>query len=177
MSASKLVRPDIRYKDSFLEGLNEYHSEGRQTYRSMEYIRENFEEFISDLREEKGIPHKPRQEWVELVPETVLWLVKDDLYIGTVLIRHRLNWHLEKWGGHVNFFIRPSMRGKGFGKKLLRKAMPYINHFGIEKALITISPDAKRAAHIIEQLGGEYWDTTHETDCFPVQKRYWLDCQ
>jgi predicted acetyltransferase len=176
MSASKLVRPAIEFKESYLDALKEYHAEGRHLHQDIDTLTHDFEGFIKELRTEKGYPHQPYQDWVEPVPETVVWLVKDDQYIGTVDIRHRLNWHLEKWGGHVHFNIRPSMRGMGFGTKILKKAMPIINYMGIDKALITLNPADKAAIAIVEKCGGEFEDETPATDKFPAMRRYWLDC-
>jgi predicted acetyltransferase len=176
MSASKLVRPNTEYKDSFIEALREFHEEGQLKFHDYHELKENFDLFVRNLKSERGYEHKPYQEWVEPVPETVAWLVKDDQYIGSVDIRHRLNWHLEKWGGHIHFSIRPTMRGQGFGRKMLLKAIPIANHLGIEKALITVDPHNKAAIRIIESCGGEYEDTQPETERFPERKRFWLDC-
>lgn len=176
MTASRLVRPSVEYKDSYLAALDEFHKEGRYKYQDIHALRADFEKFVKELNTERGYPHQPYQDWVEPVPETVVWLVKDGEYIGTVDIRHRLNWHLEKWGGHVHFTIRPSMRGKGFGKKILQKAIPIINYIGIDKALITADPDDKAAIDVIETCGGKFEDELPETDKFPARKRYWLDC-
>jgi predicted acetyltransferase len=176
MSASKLVKPTEDYKESYLEALSEYHEENRYTFLNKVDLTDNFEAFITQLRDGKRHMHKPYADWVDPVPETVLWLVKDDHYIGTFNIRHRLNWHLEKWGGHINFVIRPSMRGKGFGKKILQKGMPFACHFGISRALLTISPKNAAAIRIVEFCGGEMEDETQQTERFPPRKRYWLDC-
>jgi predicted acetyltransferase len=139
-------------------------------------IEHDFERFVRHLREEKGRPHQPYQDWVEPVPETIVWLVKDEEYIGTIDIRHRLNWHLEKWGGHVNFVIRPSMRRKGYGRKILQKSIPIINYIGIEKALLTVKPDNVAGIKIVESCGGVFEDETPETETFAARRRYWLDC-
>lgn len=176
MSASKLIRPSIEYKDDYLKALREYHAEGRYTYQDIDRLNADFESFINELKAEKGYPHQPYQDWVDPVSETIVWLVKDGTYIGTVDIRHRLNWHLEKWGGHVHFNIRPSLRGKGYGIKILKKAMPIINYLGIDKALITIDPKDKAAIRIVESCGAEFEDETTATDRFPAMRRYWLDC-
>ncbi len=176
MSASKLVKPAIEYKDSYLEALGEFHAEGRYQFIENHEIEMDFETFINDINEGRRHLHKPYADWVEPVPETILWLVKEDKYIGTFNIRHRLNWHLEKWGGHINFIIRPSMRGKGFGKKILQKGMPYICHFGIDRALITIDPENKECVRIVEFCGGEFEVETAATDKFPARRRYWLSC-
>jgi len=176
MSASKLVRPTTDCAQSFLAALDEFHAEGRYLFLDKSAIQADFGAFAEALKTEKRHLHKPYVDWMEPVPETILWFVKEDQYIGLINIRHRLNWHLEKWGGHVNFNIRPSMRGKGFGKKLLQKAMPYIDHLGVDKALLTVSPENKPAIRIIEFCGGVYSDETPKTDKFPARKRYWLDC-
>lgn len=176
MSASKLVRPSVEYKDSFLEALREYHAEGKRLYNEIPRLKSDFETFVKELRAEKGYPHQPFQEWVDPVPETVTWLVKDGEYIGACDIRHRLNWHLEKWGGHISFIIRPSRRGRGFGKKILMKAMPIANFIGIEKALLTIDPDNQAAIRVAESCGAKFDDELPATDQFPARRRYWLDC-
>ena len=176
MTAAKLVRPSVEYKDSFLEAMEEYHQEDNYLYNEIPRLKGDFEAFIADLRTDRGYPHQPYQDWVDPVPETVTWLVKDTKYLGTVDIRHRLNWHLEKWGGNIHFIIRPSMRKKGFGKKILLKAIPIANYLGIEKALLTVAPDNKPAIRIIEACGGVFEDETSETEQFPARCRYFLDC-
>jgi len=176
MSASKLARPSLDHKESYLEALKEFHAEKRYLFLNSVEVDENFEDFIQKLNDGKRHLHKPYADWVEPVPETVLWLVKDDQFIGTINIRHRLNWHLERWGGHINFVIRPSMRGKGFGKKILQKGMPYACYFGIERALLTVSPTNIPAQKIIQFCGGKKEDETPQTERFPPRIRYWLDC-
>ncbi|MFP4313584.1 MAG: GNAT family N-acetyltransferase [Alphaproteobacteria bacterium] len=178
MSASKLVKPDISYHKSYLEALKEFQAEGRYTFLDAEALKDknNFRDFIADVNAGKKHLHKPYDDWVEPVQETVLWLVKDDEFIGTFNIRHRLNWHLEKWGGHLNFVIRPSMRGKGFGKKILRKGMPFVCYLGIDRALMTIDPKNEAAKKIAEHCGAKLEDITSKTDKFPARCRYWLDC-
>ncbi len=176
MTAAKLERPAIEHKKSYLEALKEFQGEGRYKFLDIHDLDVNFDEFINKLNNGKRNLHKPYADWVETVPETVLWLTKDDEFIGTLNIRHRLNWHLEKWGGHLNFIIRPSMRGKGYGKKLLQKAIPYISYLGIDKALITIDPKDTAANGIVQFCGGVLEDTLPATDKFPERNRYWLDC-
>ncbi|MCB1650562.1 MAG: GNAT family N-acetyltransferase [Alphaproteobacteria bacterium] len=176
MTASKLVKPNIEFKESYIEAIEEFHAEGRYQFLDAEELDKNFEQFVGDLNSGKRHLHKKYADWVEPVPETALWLVKGHHYIGTLNIRHRLNWHLEKWGGHANFVIRPSMRGKGFGKKILQKGMPFICYLGIDRALLTVSPKNKPAIRIIEFCGGKFEDETPETDKFPARQRYWLEC-
>ena len=176
MSASKLVKPAVEYKESFIEAIKEFQAEGRYLFIDINELENNFEQFVEDLNAGKRHLHKPYADWVEPVPETILWMVKETKFIGSFNIRHRLNWHLEKWGGHINFNIRPSMRGKGFGKKILQKGMPFVCYLGIDRALITVNPKNPNSERIIKFCGGVFDDETPETDRFPARKRYWLDC-
>ena len=176
MPAPKLIRPSPDYKDSFLEALAEFHAEGRYLHNTVADLRADFAGFVAALRAERGHPHQPFQQWVEQVPETVTWLVKDNTYLGTVEIRHRLNWHLSRWGGHIHFVVRPSMRGRGFGKTILLKAIPIANYLGIDKALLTIAPANAVAARVIESCGGALEEELPAADDFPTQALYWLDC-
>jgi predicted acetyltransferase len=176
MSAAKLEKPSIEHRESYIEALAEFQAEGRYNFLDSDEVAAHFEDFIEKINSGKKNLHKPYADWVETVPETVLWLVKDNEFIGTLNIRHRLNWHLEKWGGHVNFIIRPSMRGIGFGKKILQKGMPYICYLGIDRALLTVDPEDDAAVKIVEFCGGELEDVTPATDKFPARRRYWLDC-
>lgn len=176
MTASKLVKPSVEYKDSYIEAIKEFQKEGRYKFLSVKDLEKNFEKFVEDLNANRRHLHLPFEDWVEPVPETVLWMVKEKEFIGTFNIRHRLNWHLEKWGGHINFILRPSMRGKGFGKKMLRKGMPCANFLGIDKVLITVDPENEAAIKMVESVGAVYQDQTQATEKFPARKRYWLDC-
>lgn len=177
MTAAKLIRPSEEYKDSVIEAIQEFQNEGLCLEYNIQELEKDFKSFAERLRTERGRPHQALQEWVEAVPETVLWMVKDGEYLGTVAIRHRLNWHLERWGGHLHFKLRPSMRGKGFGRKMLLKAIPYANYLGIEKALVTVAPDNTPAIRVLESCGAEFIDELSATEQFPARRRYWMDCR
>ncbi|HBH26634.1 MAG TPA: GNAT family N-acetyltransferase [Rhodospirillaceae bacterium] len=176
MSASKLARPALDYKDSFLAALAEFRAESLYDFVDVAETSKDFKGFVDRLNAGARLLHHPAPDWLEPVPETLLWLVKDEDFIGTLHIRHRLNWHLERWGGHMNFAIRPSWRGKGFGKKLLRKALPAAAALGVERALLTVRPGNAAGIHVIEDCGGVFADETDATERFPARRRYWIEC-
>lgn len=174
MSASRLARPHSEFKDSYHEALLEYHAEDNfQHIRPLSEM-DAFETFIQTRLSEDGADHAPLPDWSEPVKETILWLVKDQTYIGECAIRHRINWHLEKHGGHFSYIIRPSYRNRGFGKKLLQKALPVMASFGIERALLTTAPTNAASIHLIEICGGVFDEETVETEQFPARRKYWL---
>lgn len=54
------------------------------------------------------------------VPETFLFLWKDDEIVGQFRIRHYLCESLKTGAGHIGYFIKKEFRGKGFAKEGLR---------------------------------------------------------
>jgi len=73
-----------------------------------------------------------------LVPQTIYWLFVDGAPVGTGKLRSRLTESLRESGGHVGYAIRPSERGKGYGKLLLRLLIAEAHAMGIAKVLITV---------------------------------------
>ncbi|MCB9973638.1 MAG: GNAT family N-acetyltransferase [Rhodospirillales bacterium] len=174
MSASKLVKPSLEYRDSYLEALDLYHKEGRDKHLHHDAIAAQFENYVKELNKRKSVNYRNYPDWVEIVPDTILWLVKNEEYLGSIKIRHRLNWHLKKWGGNVSFIVRPDKRLMGYGQKMFRKALPCLHVLDVNPALMTVTPDNKIARHIIEKFGAVFEDELPETDSFPHVLRYWL---
>lgn len=57
------------------------------------------------------------------VPETFLFLWKDDEIVGQFRIRHYLCESLRTGAGHIGYFIKKEFRGSGYGKEGLRQAL------------------------------------------------------
>src|ERR1035437_2518508 len=112
----KLVKPSIKYRDSFIESVNEFHNEGKYNdYYNLEIICNDFNKFLSSYDdEEKGINLAEGY-----VPATNLWLVDGNKFLGRVSIRHKLTKKLLNEGGHIGYGVRPSERKKGYGNKIL----------------------------------------------------------
>ena len=54
------------------------------------------------------------------VPETFLFLWKDDEIVGQFRIRHYLCKSLREGAGHIGYFVHKNHRGKGYGMEGLR---------------------------------------------------------
>jgi len=54
------------------------------------------------------------------VPETFLFLWKDDEIVGQFRLRHWLCESLRTGAGHIGYFIKKEFRGRGYGKEGLR---------------------------------------------------------
>ena len=168
-----LVQPQEKYKDSFLEAINEFKSKdlhGRYKDLDTEYIKNDFSTYITNLDlESKGINLAEGR-----VPQTTYWLIDNDEFIGRVSIRHSLNEHLLKLGGHIGYDIRPSKRKKGYGRAILRLVLPFAKELGIDKVLITCDVTNVDSKKIIEANGGELENTFSVGNSMPDIHRYWI---
>lgn len=113
---------------------------------------------------------------VERVPYSEFWLARGAYFIGRVTVRHRLNEHLEKFGGHIGYAIRPAERKKGYGKMLLQQILPVAKALGLSRALLTVNDHNEGSIKIIEAAGGVLQDTVPRPDKPGLMhRRYWID--
>ena len=147
----KLVLPNTLYKKSYLEALKEFNKDTmQQDEPQYEDIATDFPGFVKTLKDRaKGKNLPPGY-----VPDTQLWLVLGNKYLGRVSIRHKLTPTLKARGGHIGYAIRPSARNKGYGSLILKLALPKAFKLGIEKALLTCNADNEYSRKIIEKNGG-----------------------
>lgn len=165
----ELVKPNIKYKDSFLEAVEEFRKEGNRVVKMrLPEIEETFEKYIERMADgERGV-NLPEG----YVSHTRLWLVEGSDFIGSIDIRHSLTENLLKFGGHIGYEIRPSKRRMGYGTKMLELALPITKSLGINKALITCNDDNIGSAKIIEKNGGIL---ENKIPCEnTLRRRYWI---
>ncbi|MGE0548005.1 MAG: GNAT family N-acetyltransferase [Kofleriaceae bacterium] len=159
---AELVEPSARYELSFLE------SEEEPDARRELGDAGSFSALLAKLADRRaGIGLQSYQ-----VPETTLWLVDGEHFIGRISIRHRLNDALRVIGGHIGYGIRPSRRAQGFGTKILRLALPHAAALGIDPALITCDATNDASRRVIERCGGVL-----DRGCDPTTNatlRYWV---
>lgn len=93
------------------------------------------------------------------IPCTTYWVMLDNKIIGLANIKHYLNDHLRKKGGHLGLSIAKDYRRKGYGlattKLLIEKAR---DEFGIDDILLTNEPDNIPSRRMCEKLGAELVD-------------------
>jgi predicted acetyltransferase len=159
-----LLPPDPRVRRSFAEAMDEFRAEGRGSDddRSIigRYLRERetawstdaaFATFAEGIRAQR-LEGTPRPEG--FVPDTELWLLDGDEFLGRIGIRHRLTPFLLKVGGHIGYDVRPSARRRGHATAMLRAALAVARDLGIEQALLTCDADNVASRAVIERAGG-----------------------
>lgn len=63
---------------------------------------------------------------------------EDNRIVGLIDLRHHIDHPvLGTWGGHSGYSVRPSERGHGYAKEMLRQLLPKAGALGIRKFLIT----------------------------------------
>ena len=184
-----LVSPSVLYRDSFLAGAAEFSTEGRfdSTYAlSLGYDRDaladQFPQFVRALRALADATRLPTR-----YPDRVLWLVHDSEYIGQTSIRPELcTPYLLTYGGHIGYSIRPSRRGRGYGKAILALTLVASREIGLRRVLVTCDSDNIGSRKIIEHNGGQFESAmVMPSQAFRVEGRqavrhveklrYWID--
>lgn len=149
----RLVKPSIKYMDSYIAACREYAEAGLNEYDG--FRGENpTSELIKTLllryeNESRGIGLP--EGWV---PSSVFWLVDNDEYIGSGNIRHALTEQLMKFGGHIGYEIRPSKWGQGYGTMQLKLLLIEAAKLGIKSALLTCSAGNVASIKVIVKNGG-----------------------
>lgn len=171
-----LVRPSVAYKESFLEGLREFQAEGRYYQAEKpERLAQEFENFVQKLL---GLADKAKVApgWVA---ESIFWLVEKNEFVGRISIRHELNDRLLLWGGHIGYEIRPSKRGQGYGREILRLGLEKAKELGLSKVLVTCDADNTGSRKIIEHNGGQL-ENEVEVEMrgeLSKKRRYWIEIE
>jgi len=97
----------------------------------------------------------------------------DNRIVGVIDLRHHINHPiLGTWGGHCGYSVRPSERGKGYAKEMLRLNIQNAKVMGIQKLLITCDVSNEASERTILSNGGVY-EKTIEVDGSRM-KRYWI---
>lgn len=174
----ELISPDPRVHRSFLVAMAEFQAEGQggpdddsntgQAIRKYARRWADPAEFARYLREleDEARDESPRPDG--RVPQTTLWWVSGNEYLGRISIRHRLTASLREIGGHIGYDIRPSARQRGHATAMLAAALPVARSLGIDQAMLTCDQDNLASRKVIEANGGVLEDVRNE------KMRFWI---
>lgn len=166
-----LTEPDIKYQDSFLAGLREFHQEGRMLQYDFQIVSEGFERFLYHLKTQQDRTKLPPY----IVPQSHFWLIDDDEFIGILSLRRELNDTFIRIGGHIGYQVRPSKRRRGYGKELLRQGLQKAKELSFTRVLLTCDEDNIASKKVIESNGGQF-ENAILVEGSPIKKlRYWID--
>lgn len=169
MQAPFLTLPDVRYKASFISATREFlQVDGRRPPWKFDKLATDFAEYVKTVRADRDDPLPGR------VPQTVYWLIAEGVFAGRVSIRHHLIPALERFGGHIGYEIRPSMRRRGYGRLQCKLVLAEARKMGLKRVLITCDDDNIGSIKIIEANGGVLQDKL-DNKRRSLTRRYWVD--
>ena len=168
MTTPFLSPPDVRYQDSYIAALREFFAEGRRPPWNFHMLADHFDEYVATLKENAVNPLPGR------VPQTDYWLIAEGVFAGRASFRHHLNPSLERYGGHIGYEIRPSMRRRGYGTLLCKLVLDKVRKHGLKRVLITCDDDNIGSIKIIEANGGTLQDKI-DNKRQSLTRRYWVD--
>lgn len=175
----QLSTPEEIAFPSYIEALYEGFRRGSHpaaTKQDIEEIRKkNPATFLASLNAPpEGVIRTPRGDIFEKVPYETLWLCAGPLFIGEVSFRFTLNPLLESYGGHIGYGIRPSLMNRGYATLALKLVRQRAKNKGMEKLLLTCSPDNPASEQVILKNYGVYENTLDDAYGFGPVKRFWV---
>lgn len=104
---------------------------------------------------------------------TYRWIVEGDEVLGGIALRHTLDDHLLRVGGHIGYGVRPSARRRGLATWALGRMLDEARALGLDRVLIVCAVENVASARTIEHHGGTLEDV-RDTELGPA-RRYWID--
>jgi predicted acetyltransferase len=154
-----LVWPTTAVRDSYLEGERaDCIARGTPT----DWLAGAADDFDAFVEARRGV--KTRWE----VPSTIFWYVAGPEYIGTLVIRHRLTEELFEAGGHIGYHIVAPWQRQGHATRMLAEGLGECRRLGLDRVLLTCSPENDASKRVILANGGRYEDRRRGED------RYWI---
>lgn len=116
---------------------------------------------------------------VERVPQTILWYIDNNSFIGDVQIRHYLTDSLRMLGGHIGYGIRPSQQRQGYATKMLAETLLYCQkNLGLNEFLLTCDDTNIGSFRTMEKNGGILEKVIpHPYKEGVLSRRYWIRLQ
>ncbi|HHK8638430.1 TPA: GNAT family N-acetyltransferase [Vibrio parahaemolyticus] len=171
----ELVSPSTEFESEFSVFYLDF---AENDIENAEYYRDgisNFAHYVQRLQDEAQGLNLPDG----YVPCNHFWLVDENRNVlGAIRVRHNIdNEFLALEAGHIGYDIAPSHRGKGYGKSMLKLALPKAKMLGIDQALVTADEDNIASRKVIEANGGQF-EKVVIGKVFPEPlARYWVACE
>lgn len=175
-----LVRPDLAHMASYVDALHEGYARDSLRPESPELIAQITREpewFVRLVNHPPTTIVLPDATLGERVPETELWWVEGDRFLGSVSVRHRLNDLLEAWGGHIGYAVRPSARGQGHATAMLAAMLDHVRaNLALDRVTLTVNSKNPASMQVIEKNGGVFRDEIpHPWIEGDTGRRYWIE--
>ena len=153
-----LEEPTINRKKEAKEYVEEFkkYNEKYSGIGKLKEIKNNitYEEYLKYLDNMKDEEYTKKH---NDVPQTTYFLVRksDNKIIGITNLKHYLNEELLECGGHIGYGIRPSERGKAYGKIALSLTLEEAKKINLKEIRVDCLDSNKASVKIIEANKGK----------------------
>lgn len=162
----RLVEPSAHWEAAFIAMARESLAAGETRYaRAIT----DFAAYLHKLDAARSVEEAA----LGLVPQLTFWLVDEDAVVGSLRLRTRLTPALSDEGGHIGYDVRPSLRRRGYGTRLLQLGLAQAHARGIRPVLITCDADNLGSIAVIERNGGVFSDESLSTRSGKLKRRFW----
>lgn len=168
-----LIHPETSFRESYLRALLEFQAEGLPWMMGLDHdsLASNFDAYVDKLLQASLLRTSI------IVPETILWAVSGNEYVGRISIRHELTDSLRIVGGHIGYDTVPSYRGQGVAGQMLSQALPIAYDLGLKKVLITCDDTNTASIRVIEKNGAVLEAVRSIAPEKPAKRYYWIDLE
>ncbi len=101
----------------------------------------------------------------------------DGVLAGMVNVRPKAESHpyLTRFGGHIGYSVRPSMRGRGIGTRMLKEVLKLCkDEYHLKRVLVTCSEDNEGSRKVILNNGGVLENRILYPPEGKMIERYWI---
>ena len=164
----KLIKADESLKEAMLSMAREFAESGEDGYQEvLDDVSAYFKRLDRWAKGEDLPSH--------VVQENVYWLVRGDLILGLIKLRHKVNEALLIEGGHIGYGVRPSERRKGYGTTMLGMVLDEARALELNRVMLTCDADNIGSAKIIERNGGKLSGTAVSPRSGKAVLQYWIE--
>ncbi len=171
MGSVRLIMPDIKYRKSFLEAMDDFENAkiDEWFWPHANSSRETLQPYLQIMKENHLGINIPKT----FVSSSMFWLLEGTEVIGRVHIRHKLNEKLLQKGGHIGYYIKPSRWNQGYGTQALKLGLKKMPEWDIQKVLVTADDKNTASWKIIEKCGGVLENKIVDGESNLI-RRYWI---
>jgi predicted acetyltransferase len=168
-----LINPAIDYEQSYRDLLRELLERQEPLVPfPLQYPADDFPALIrrlDDASRGQAIPEG-------FVAHSTYWLVDSaKTVLGVSNLRHELTAKLKRYGGHIGYGIRPSVRGRGCGKLILKLTLSEARARAITNVLLTCGKHNLASARVILANGGIFESEEFVAEHNEMVQRYWIE--
>lgn len=157
----QLTRPTAAVRTSYLVGEQ---ADCLLRGTATDWLGPASEDFDAFVEVRRGV----QQRWG--VPTTLFWWVSGEYYLGTLVIRHRLNGELaDEDGGHIGYHVVAPWRRQGHATRMLAAGLEQCRTLGMPRALLCCAPENEASRRVIRANGGVPDGVRHG------EERYWIE--